>query len=365
VMSLCVSASAGALPKLAVMPLSGQRVSPQIVAVLDGLVTGEIDAARRFLVISASDMNAMIGFEKLKSAVGCDDVVCAAEIGGALGVDFLLAGSVSRLGDQIYVQLTLIDIRGSAVVRRGRGAVHDDENQYLHAVRLAVTDVLGLAPPAEVPGPAHAGTTSAATGGGPPVSAGSGGAALSTAGSHGSSTEPVKTKPVFRFNTTNSEHVYQVEFITQSGTSHRCAPVKYDATCLLDGLSPGMGRLLVNSPGLRSFTHNYEVDPTDDALVFDLREQPSVGAILMWSFGGIALATGVTLTAVGYGLNQGGYKVGGIPTGVVGACLLSAGFLFRDNVAVTYERLRPGNWFQRLFSVVPMNGGLMLLATVD
>jgi hypothetical protein len=49
------------------------------------------------------------------------------------------------------------------------------------------------------------------------------------------------------------------------------------------------------------------------------------GGIVMTTFAGMALATGITLTAVGYGTDRGGMQTAGLITGVSGAVGLYAG----------------------------------------
>ena len=39
----------------------------------------------------------------VKEQLGCDDVTCAAEIGGALGAEFLLAGRVAKLSNNLII----------------------------------------------------------------------------------------------------------------------------------------------------------------------------------------------------------------------------------------------------------------------
>src|SRR5204862_491958 len=111
-------AAAAEMPKLAVMPLSPKRVPRETTEILDELVLAELDSRGRYTVIGASDINAMLGLDKMKTAVGCDDLSCAAEIGGALGVQFLVAGSVSLLGDQVIISIKLLDIAHAKVVAR-------------------------------------------------------------------------------------------------------------------------------------------------------------------------------------------------------------------------------------------------------
>ena len=66
---------------------------------------------------------------------GCDDVACFAQIGGALGVNELILGSISKLGSQIIVSLKLVNV-ADMTIDRSQSRTQDDENLYESAVYL-------------------------------------------------------------------------------------------------------------------------------------------------------------------------------------------------------------------------------------
>ena len=55
---------------------------------------------------------------------------------------------------------------------------------------------------------------------------------------------------------------------------------------------------------------------------------------MMWTFGGLAAATGASLTAVGLAADKNGMVVGGVPALGVGAALLIWGFFLDEQVFV-------------------------------
>lgn len=61
-------------------------------------------------VITPSEIAQLVGFERQKELLGCSDQAasCLAELGGALGVDGLVTGSVARLGKTFRVNLKII-----------------------------------------------------------------------------------------------------------------------------------------------------------------------------------------------------------------------------------------------------------------
>src|SRR3954469_24747603 len=102
--------SSNAVPGLLLLALLS-AASPRKVAVMGiqikgGVERGEADMFGEFLqnelrtrgqsVIGKSDIEALLGLERMKDAVGCTDTSCLAEIGGALGVDEMVTGAVAK-----------------------------------------------------------------------------------------------------------------------------------------------------------------------------------------------------------------------------------------------------------------------------
>jgi len=114
--------------RIAVLPpklLRGARAVVDPVIFNEALLTATHDAGP-FEVIGHSDMNAVLGFERRKQIVGCDDTVCFTEIGGALGVEYLLDTKVGRSGSRWAVTTKLIAIAQGAPQVRSRSIVHVD-----------------------------------------------------------------------------------------------------------------------------------------------------------------------------------------------------------------------------------------------
>lgn len=134
---------ANAKPKLAVMPLAALRADEATVRILGEILTVEVANRGEYQVISASEINAMLGMEKMKTALGCEDLSCAAEIGGALGVNLMTTGSVGRLGSKLMISLVLFDTQQVTVINRVRESIPADEDRYEQGIVDAVRKLLG------------------------------------------------------------------------------------------------------------------------------------------------------------------------------------------------------------------------------
>ncbi len=140
------AARAAERPKLAVMPLAAVRgVEGAVARMLTTTLTTRLARAGAYQVMSADEAEALLGLEKLKDALGCEDATCAAEIGGALGSDLMLTGSVGKLGSKITVSLALFDVREVKVVARAQQSRPDDEDEYDGALQAAVDELLAAA----------------------------------------------------------------------------------------------------------------------------------------------------------------------------------------------------------------------------
>jgi TolB-like protein len=131
-------------PKLVVMPLQSSGLAPTSVATLDELLADFVRRLGMHQVIGKSDIDAMLGLENMKDQLGCDNVSCAAEIGGALGAQMLLAGRVAKLGDNLIIVVKLIDAAKQQVSNSVQHKASNDENRYDEAVNDAVRKLFGL-----------------------------------------------------------------------------------------------------------------------------------------------------------------------------------------------------------------------------
>ena len=105
--------------KVAVMDLTATASLPKdLVASLSGVVAESLDGTGAFKAISSQDIVKLLSYEAQKQQLGCDDMSCLAEIGGALGADYLVTGSLTQSGSKVVVQMQLANIQASRVDNR-------------------------------------------------------------------------------------------------------------------------------------------------------------------------------------------------------------------------------------------------------
>jgi TolB-like protein len=252
-------------PGLAVMAMDAQVGLPAGVAdLLNETLLSQINDTGRFSsVLSSSDMQAMLDLEVQKAAMGCDQDSCMAELGGALGVPYMLIPSVAAFGGRFIVNMKLVAVDESKVAARISKTVKS-EGELLDALPIAVSELFLKAfgpektvpkagarrPAATVAAPAAPATTTAAA--------------------------PTVTGPVQPTN-----------WLLWSGVGLTAAGA---------GMSAVMGPLVTN-PSLGDARDAYDEYTGDDADEWDQLYEPIGFAQTMGLVGGTVTALGLGLTA--------------------------------------------------------------------
>jgi hypothetical protein len=108
-------ARSGKAMKIALLPLTVLGgVSKETAQLLGDALAGELRRRPGISVLTQSDVAALLGVEKTRQMLGCTESGCVAEIGGALGADRVVHGSVGRIGESLVVNLSALDPRRAA-----------------------------------------------------------------------------------------------------------------------------------------------------------------------------------------------------------------------------------------------------------
>ncbi|MDP2340566.1 MAG: hypothetical protein Q8O67_06395 [Deltaproteobacteria bacterium] len=116
--------------RVAVMDLEGQGLPPDqahIAKVLTEALAAAVADASKCEVITRQDIASMIEVEAERASCGGDvSDSCLAEIGNALGVDRVVAGTVARLGASTTVTARLLNMKAGKVELRAEETTSDD-----------------------------------------------------------------------------------------------------------------------------------------------------------------------------------------------------------------------------------------------
>lgn len=97
--------------KVAILDIKTTGVDASYVNILTEILSTEVEALGIYdSVIAGRDIATMMGFERQRELVGCDHEECLVELGGALGVDRIIAGHVAKIGNSYIVQIKMINV---------------------------------------------------------------------------------------------------------------------------------------------------------------------------------------------------------------------------------------------------------------
>ncbi len=130
---------------VAVLPLGSKgKAQKEVIEVLDDLLLSALEkAAPELRVIGKADIDTMVGFEKTKYMLGCDQIACAVDVAGALGVDSVITGNVGLLGKKHLLSLVWIDQKQARVIRRISEELGADVETFDAGVLRAASALLG------------------------------------------------------------------------------------------------------------------------------------------------------------------------------------------------------------------------------
>jgi hypothetical protein len=129
--------------KLVVLNLVAERgVDDGVVRLLNELLLTQFTKTDRFDVVGGSDVQAIMSAEAQKQLLsGCSDSACLAELGGALGADYLAVSSLGKIGDYYLLNVKILNTKSGEVVKRWSEQVEGLENKLMLAVRKSVAAV--------------------------------------------------------------------------------------------------------------------------------------------------------------------------------------------------------------------------------
>ena len=140
---LLLAATAPERPSVAVMDLVVKvGLSEGVGALLSERMTAQFASSGRFeRIIGASDVRDMLDLEQQKNVLGCDDSGCLAELGGALGVPYLVTSSVGKVGSRLMLNIKLLAVEEARVSGR-ISALYDDEDQLVDGLSTEISKML-------------------------------------------------------------------------------------------------------------------------------------------------------------------------------------------------------------------------------
>jgi hypothetical protein len=92
-------------------------------------------------IITQDEAAALLDYLHQQQLAGCDgDTACALDLGRALNADFIVSGSIGRVGDTYVISVTLLKLPDGSVERRISQEAQGDHG-LLEQVRVAAAGI--------------------------------------------------------------------------------------------------------------------------------------------------------------------------------------------------------------------------------
>lgn len=117
--------------RMAVLPLVARTgITDEEALLFTDTLANALRAVPQVSVVTRDDLMAVLDVEEQKQLLGCEgDSACLIELGGALGVDRVVHGSVGRIGATFVVNLALVDPSEGRVVGSVNERVSSGSNE--------------------------------------------------------------------------------------------------------------------------------------------------------------------------------------------------------------------------------------------
>ncbi|MBN2493601.1 MAG: PEGA domain-containing protein [Deltaproteobacteria bacterium] len=128
--------------RIAVLDLREKGVTKEVVDLLTGTVARKLQSYGIFDVLSREDLRNMLRHGQDMQYLGCDEPSCFAQLGGKIGTDYIVSGTVGMVGKRYVINLQLIEIKTSSVLERVDRQFEGTLDMLLDEVRTASHQVV-------------------------------------------------------------------------------------------------------------------------------------------------------------------------------------------------------------------------------
>ena len=133
-------------PTVAILDFEGQGISVQEVQTLTERMRSEIGSTNAVRLIERKAIESIMAEQGLAQS-GCVSDECAAEVGQLLGVQFMISGTIGKLGDSYTIDVKMFSVETGATERSVNATHEGDISGLLTEMQILAWEIVGLQPP--------------------------------------------------------------------------------------------------------------------------------------------------------------------------------------------------------------------------
>ena len=133
-------------PTIAILDFEGQGISVQEVQTLTERMRSEIGSTNAVRLIERKAIESIMAEQGLAQS-GCVSDECAAEVGQLLGVQFMINGTIGKLGDTFTIDVKMFSVETGATERSVNATHKGDISGLLTEMEILAWEIVGLQAP--------------------------------------------------------------------------------------------------------------------------------------------------------------------------------------------------------------------------
>ena len=131
---------------VAILDFEGQDISVQEVQTLTERMRSEIGSTNAVRLIERKAIESIMAEQGLAQS-GCVSDECAAEVGQLLGVQFMINGSIGKIGDKYTIDVKMFSVETGATERTVNATHEGDIAGLLTEMQILAWEIVGLQAP--------------------------------------------------------------------------------------------------------------------------------------------------------------------------------------------------------------------------
>lgn len=319
---------------------------------LTEILVSSLAAGGVYRIVPQSELRKRLRQQKAASYKDCYDQSCQIAVGRELAAQKSLVTKIHRIGSSCVVTAVMYDLKSATSEGGGNATSPCAIKDIAHSLEAIVKNVekIGKGSAAETK-PARAPAVQPSK---PPAPRQRSLVRLSS--------------ERLRLTTGDDSREFEVTVIPSDGESHTCR-LSISSPCVLPRIALGKVRVVIKSKGLYGFNKALTLDKqgdADDWVDVKVKSRPHALSIVGWALGGVALATGIALGAIGAGIDSQPMITSGVITGGVGAAVVVGSFFLRSTVDALigffnwrWDILSRDSVRQRRWTLAPLPGGAL------
>lgn len=136
-------------PTVAVLDFEGRGISQLEAATLTDRLLSELANTNAVILVERNQMQEILEEQGFQQS-GCTTAECAAEVGALLGVQFMVSGSIGKIGNSYTIDAKMFSVETGATEKTVSKTYKGEVDGLITEIEITAWELVGLQPPEEL-----------------------------------------------------------------------------------------------------------------------------------------------------------------------------------------------------------------------